>query len=88
MAGTRVSTGREEEDEQEESGDENTGLTRRSPPAYGELSSHFGVLEAAAEESGNGNAALYLAKAKTAMIAAHSAKRLRQADMREFVATE
>jgi len=57
-------------------------------PAYGELSSHFGVLEAAAEESGNGDAALYLAKAKMAMIAAHSTRRVRQADMREFVATE
>ena len=63
LAGTRVSTGREEEDEQEDSGDENTGLARRVPPAYGELSSHFGVLEAAAEESGNGDAALYLSKA-------------------------
>ena len=43
-------------------------------------------MEAAAEESGNEDAALYLAKAKMAMIAAHSAKRVRQADMREFVA--
>ena len=88
LAETRVSTGREEEDEQEDSSDENTGLARRAPLAYSELSSHFGVMEAAAEESGNGNAALYLAKAKTAMIAAHSTKRLRQADMREFVAAE
>ena len=56
-------------------------------PAYDELSSHFGVLEAAAEESGNRDAAFYLTKAKMAMIAAHSAKRVRQADMREFVAT-
>ena len=88
LAGTLVSTGREEEDEEEDSGDDNTGLARRVPPAYGELSSHFGVLEAAAEESGNGHAALYLAKAKMAMIAAHSKRRVRQADMREFVATE
>ena len=36
LAGTRASTGREEEDEQEDSGDENTGLARRAPPAYGE----------------------------------------------------
>ena len=69
------------------SGDENTGRERRAPPAYDELSSHFGVLEAAAEESGNGDAAFYLTKAKMAMIAAHSAKRVRQADMREFVTT-
>ena len=38
--------------------------------------------------SGNGDAALYLAKAKMAMIAAHPVKRVRQADMRELVATE
>ena len=55
LAGTRVSTGREE-DEQEDSGDENTGLMGRASPVYGELSSHFGVLEVAAEESGNGDA--------------------------------
>ena len=69
------------------SGDENTGRERRAPPAYDELSPHFGVLEAAAEESGNGDAAFYLTKAKMAMIAAHSAKRVRQADMREFFVT-
>ena len=40
-----IRAGKQEED----SGDENTGLARRAPPAYGELSSHFGVLEAAAE---------------------------------------
>ena len=68
------------------SGDENTGRERRAPPAYDELPSHFGVLEAAAEESGNGDAAFYLTKAKMAMIA-HPAKRVRQADMREFATT-
>ena len=75
LAGTRVSTGREEDDEEEKgsSGDEHTGRKRRAPTAYGELSSHFGVSEEAAEETGNGEAALNLAKAKMAMIAAHSA---------------
>ena len=88
LAGTHVSIGGEKEDEQPQGGgDENTGRERRAPPAYDELSSHFGVLEAAAEESGNGDAAFYLTKAKMAMIAAHSAKRVRQADMREFVTT-
>ncbi|CAB1116616.1 unnamed protein product [Ectocarpus sp. CCAP 1310/34] len=88
LNGVHVSAGREEEDEQEEDrGDEDTGRVRRAPPAYGELSSYFGVLEAAAEESGNGEAALYLAKAKMAMIVVHSATRVRQADMREIVAT-
>ena len=59
-----------------------------APPVYAELSSHFGVLERAAEESGNGDAAFYLSKARIAMIAAHAAKRTRQADLRKFVATE
>ena len=81
LAGMHVSIGGEEEDEQQQgSGDENTGCERRAPPAYDELSSHFGVLEAAAEESGNGDAAPYPAKAEMAMIAAHSAKRVCQAD--------
>ena len=40
----------------------------------------------AAEESGNGDAAFHLSKAKMAMIAAHAAKGARQSDMREFVA--
>ena len=88
LAGTYVSPGCQEEDEEESGGgDENTGRERRAPPAYDELSSHFGALEAAAEKSGNGNAAFYLTKAKMAMIAAHSAKRARQADLREFVET-
>ncbi|CAB1115493.1 unnamed protein product [Ectocarpus sp. CCAP 1310/34] len=65
LAGTHVSTGGEEKDEGEEDeeeeggGDENTGRKRRAPPAYDELSSHFGALEAAAEESGNGDASFY-----------------------------
>lgn len=88
LARTHVSSGCEEEDEAEDGGgDQNTGRERRAPPAYDELSPHFGVLEAAAEESDNGDAAFYLTKAKMAMIAAHSAKRVRQADMREFVET-
>ena len=43
----------------------------KRPKAYGELPSHIGVLEAAAEDRGdrgNGDAALYLAKAKMAMM--------------------
>lgn len=88
LAGTQVSPSCEEEDEEEDrGGDENTGRERRSAPPYDELSSHFGALEAAAEESGNGDAAFYLTKAKMSMIAAHSATRTRQADLREFVET-
>ena len=86
LAGTHLSTCREEESEDEADSDhEDTGGGRRAPPAYGELSSHFGVLEVAARESGNGDAAFHLSKAKMAMIAAHAAKGVRQTDMREFV---
>ena len=88
LAGTHVSSGYEEGEEEDGGGDEVTRRERRAPPAYhDELSSHFGVLEAAAEESGNGDAAFYLMRAKMAMIAAHSAKRVRRADMRELVET-
>ena len=88
LAGRRVSTGREEKDEEEEGGgDKNMGRERRASPAYDELSAQFIVLEAAEEESSNRDAAFYLTKAKMAMIAAHSAKLVRQADMREFLAT-
>ena len=34
----------EEDDENEEEDDESTGRGRGAPPAYGELSSHFGTL--------------------------------------------
>ena len=78
----------EEVENEEDDGDESTGRGRGAPPAYAELSSHFGVLERVAEESGNGDAAFYLSKAKLAMIAARAAKRTIQVDLREFVATE
>ncbi|CAB1098723.1 unnamed protein product [Ectocarpus sp. CCAP 1310/34] len=83
LAGTNLSTGGDdEEDEQDQGGGgENTGGERRAPrapPGYEELSSHFGALEVAAEDSGNGDAAFYLTKAKMSMIAAHSARRVRQ----------
>ncbi|CAB1104515.1 unnamed protein product [Ectocarpus sp. CCAP 1310/34] len=79
----------ENEAAEEEGGsdDENAGRGRRAPPGYADLSYHFGYLETAAEESGNGDAVHHLSKARTAMIAAHTAKRARQADMREFIAT-
>ena len=61
LAGTHVSTSGEEKNREEEGGgDENTARARRAPPAYDELSSHFGVLEAAAEESGNRDVTFYL----------------------------
>ena len=89
LAETHIDADPEEEEEKEEDDDdESTGRGRGSPPAYAGLSSHFSVLERAAEESANGEAAFYLLKARMAMIAAPAAKRTRQADLREFVATE
>ena len=38
----------EEEEKKEDDGDESWGRGRGAPPAYAELSSHFGVLEKAA----------------------------------------
>ena len=88
LAGTHNDADSEEEEEKEEDdGDESTGRGRGTPPACAELSSHFSVLERAAEESGNRDAAFYLLKVKMAVIAAHAAKRTRQATLREFVAT-
>ena len=77
-----------EEEEKENGGDESAERGRDAPPAYAELSAHFGVLESAAEKSGNADAAHYLSKARMAIILAHAARRTRQADMREFIATE
>ena len=78
----------EGDEENEEEDDESTGRGRGAPPSYGELSSHFGILERAAQDSGNADAALYLSKARMAMIAAYANNRTRQADLREFVSTE
>ena len=77
-----------QEDEENEEDDESTGRGRGAPPSYGGLSSHFGILERAAQDSGNADAALYLSKARMAMIAAYANKRTRQADLREFLSTE
>ena len=85
---TRLGGGGREDEENEEEDAESTGRGRGAPPSYGELSSHFGILERAAQDSGNADAALYLSKARMAMIAAYANKRTRQADLREFVSTE
>ena len=70
-------------EKQDSSDDEGTERGVGEPPAYAELSSYFGVLEKAAEDSRNGDAAFHLQRAKIAMIAAHASKPARQADMRE-----
>lgn len=51
LGGSYLFTDSEEKDkEEEDNNDENSGCGGRASPAYGERSSHFGVLEAAAEE--------------------------------------
>lgn len=55
-----------------------------APPAYAQLSTHLVPLERSAEESGNRDAVFYLQKARMAMIAAHAARPVRQADIRSF----
>ena len=67
----------EEDEENEEEDDESTGRGRGAPPSYGELSSHVGILEREAQDSGNSDAAVYLSKARMAMIAAYAHKRTR-----------
>ena len=84
----RFGCAEEEEEKEKDDGDESTGRGRGAPRVYAELSSPFDVLERAAEESGDEDAAFYLSKARMAMIAAHAAKRTRQTDLRKFVATE
>ena len=89
LAGTHVdANSKEEKEEEEDDDDESTEPGRGAPPAYAELSPHFGVLERAAEKCGNKDAAFYLSKARMSMIAAHSTKRTRQTDTREFVSAE
>ena len=63
LAGKRIGNdseveGEEDEENEEEDG-ESTGRGRGAPPSYGELSSHFGIPERAAQDSGNADTALY-----------------------------
>ena len=45
------------DDEKEDGGNERTGCGGTVPPPYAEISSSFGLLDNAAEEGGNDNAA-------------------------------
>lgn len=81
LAGMALNGGGSDEDEEEDDNDDQgTGRGVGPPPAYSGLSSHFGVLEKAAADSGNGDAVFHLQRAKMAMIAAHASKPTRQAD--------
>ena len=72
-------------DDGKEGGDnERTGCGGTVPPPYAEISSSFGLLERAAEEGGNDNAAFPLQKPRMAFIEAHASKPVRQADIRGF----
>ena len=64
--------------------DDTTGHGGGAPPAYVELSSHFVSLESAAEACGNGDASVYLQKARMSFIKAHVSKPVQEADMRQF----
>ena len=72
------------DDEKEDGGNERTGCGGTVPPPYAEISSSFGLLDNAAEEGGNDNAAFHLQKARMAFIEAHASKPVRQADISFF----
>ena len=72
------------DDEKEDGGNERTGCGGTVPPPYAENSSSFGLLERAAEEGGNDNAAFHLQKARKALIEAHASKPMWQADVSFF----
>ena len=72
-------------DDGKEGGDnERTGCGGTVPPPYAEISSSFGLLERAAEEGGNDNAAFHLQKARMAFMEARASRPLWQADIRDF----
>ena len=72
------------DDEKEAGGNERTGCGGTVPPPYAEISSSFGLLERAAEEGANENAAVHLQKPRMVFIEAHASKPVRQAYMRVF----
>lgn len=74
-----------EEGEKEDGGGESTKRGGMAPPDYAELSSHFGFLERAAQESGNRDRTPHLQKTRMSMIAAQVSKPARQADRRNVL---
>ena len=80
----RGGRGRSTDDEKEDGDNDRTGCGGIVPPPYAEISSSFGLLERAAEEGGNDNAAFPLQKPRMAFIEAHASKPVRQADIRIF----
>ena len=80
----RGGRGRSTDDEEEDGVNERTGCGGTVPPPYAKISSSFGLLETAAEEGGNDNAAFHLQKPRMAFIEAHVSKPVRQADISFF----
>ena len=72
------------DDEKEDGDNERTGCGGTMPPPYAEIFSSFGLVERAADEGDNDNAAFHLQKATMAFIEAHASKPMRQADMSFF----
>ena len=72
------------DDEKEDGDNERTGCGGTVPPPYAGNSPSFGLLERAAEEGGNDNAAFHLQKARMAFIDARASMPVRQADIRPF----
>ena len=66
------------DDEKEDGDNERTGCGSTVPPPYADISSSFGLLDRAAEEGGNGNAAFHLPKARMAFIEGRAFKPVRQ----------
>ena len=84
LDGTDVGGVDSADDEKEDGGNERTGCGGTVTPPYAENSSSFGLLERAAEEGGNDNAAFQPQKARMAFIDARASKPVRQADIRLF----
>ena len=68
------------DDETEDGDNEMTLCGGTVPPSYAEKFPSFGLLERAAEEGGNDNAAFHLQEARMAFIEAHASKPVWQAD--------
>ena len=72
------------DDEKEGDDNERTVCEGTAPPPYVEISSSFGLLERAAEECGDDNAAFHLRKARMAFTEARATKPVPQANISLF----
>ena len=70
--------------EREDGGHEMTGCGGTVPPPYAKISSSLGLLESAAQEGGNDNAAFHLQMARMVFIEAHAPTPVEQAGIKVF----